>query len=90
MQDAKVFEKQATPDFSKTCGWRKIAAIPSCNQMENHLIATWYEITKAANRLYYVSKSKCKFTFYSIARPLRNIQHTLLGYLSLLSSSSAF
>jgi hypothetical protein len=23
MQDAKVFEKQATPDFSKTCGQRR-------------------------------------------------------------------
>jgi hypothetical protein len=41
MQDAKFFEKQL-PDFQKTCGRRKIAAIASCNQIETHLIATWY------------------------------------------------
>jgi hypothetical protein len=46
MQDAKFFEKQL-PDFSKTCGRRKIAAIPSCNQMENPLIATWYYFLRA-------------------------------------------
>jgi hypothetical protein len=42
MQGAKFFEKQP-PDFSKTCGRRKSAAIPNCNQMGFHLIATWYQ-----------------------------------------------
>jgi hypothetical protein len=49
MQDAKFFEKQATPDFSKTYGRRKIAAIPSCNQMKTPLIATWYRINMAVD-----------------------------------------
>jgi hypothetical protein len=32
MPGAKVFEKQGNPDFSKTCGRLKTAAIPSRNQ----------------------------------------------------------
>jgi hypothetical protein len=42
MQDAKVFEKLAKPDFSKTCGRRlrlRHTNIPICFLLK----ATWYQ-----------------------------------------------
>jgi hypothetical protein len=70
MQEAKFFEKQL-PDFSKTCGRRKIAAIPSSNQMKTHLIATWYKpIITLVSRVTYHNHY-----FYDIA-PAKRLSKT--------------
>jgi hypothetical protein len=37
MQDAEVFEKQAKPEFSKTCGQRLRLAIPNLYFTEGNL-----------------------------------------------------
>ena len=53
MQDAKLFEKLAKPDFStgffnrifqKVAGDGKPIAIPSCNQIQSHLLALGIKI----------------------------------------------